>query len=78
MADDIRIEPRNDGRPDRAFLIRACPIKGECMWPLWRKPAEGATWQWDGNYEAPTISPSIDCKGGCGRHFTITGGIVNG
>ena len=32
-------------------------------------------WQWDGNVERPTISPSINCHGGCGRHYTVINGI---
>lgn len=46
----------------------------ECARSIWKKPAEGCMWQWDGNLEAPTISPSIDCQGGCGRHFTMVKG----
>lgn len=47
----------------------------ECARSLWRQPAAGCMWQWDGNKQAPTITPSIDCKGGCGRHFTMKQGI---
>lgn len=54
----------------------------ECARSLWRQPAvatgdppKATMWQWDGNVSAPTISPSIDCQGGCGRHFTMTNGV---
>lgn len=51
----------------------------ECERSLWQKPPAAsngvpAMWQWDGNVEAPTITPSIDCQGGCGRHFTMVQG----
>lgn len=34
---------------------------------------ERRTWEWDGNREKPTFSPSIDC-GGCGWHGYIREG----
>lgn len=69
----ISIEPRSS---DRAFLVVTCEHtpSGRCQWPLWQRPASGTMWQWDGNAEQPTIQPSFDCQGGCGRHFTITKG----
>lgn len=77
-----RIQPRDHGK---ARLLIECD-KGnnhgravrECARSLWQQPASGCMWQWDGNTEQPTITPSIDCKGGCGRHFTMTKGAVNG
>lgn len=33
---------------------------------------EKATWIWDGNREAPTFSPSIDCKG-CSHGYIENG-----
>jgi hypothetical protein len=35
-------------------------------------------WDWDGNVEAPTFSPSINCLegSGCGWHGYIVGGKV--
>jgi hypothetical protein len=52
----------------------------ECHRSLWRNPPSAPNgvatmWQWDGNVEQPTITPSIDCQGGCGRHFTMTQGV---
>jgi len=65
-----------DTEAGRARLVLKCSQTsvGECQFPLWRRPAEGTMWQWDGNAEKPTITPSIDCKGGCGRHFTMING----
>lgn len=34
-------------------------------------------WQWDGNVESPTITPSIDCVD-CKRHFVVTNGVASG
>lgn len=34
-----------------------------------------ATWHWDGNAEAPTLTPSINCVGGCGWHGSLTKGV---
>lgn len=31
-------------------------------------------WHWDGNMEAPTITPSIGCDARCGWHGHITAG----
>lgn len=31
-------------------------------------------WDWDGNHEAPTFSPSINCEGHCGWHGYIRAG----
>lgn len=31
-------------------------------------------WDWDGNREAPTFSPSIDCSKACGWHGYIRAG----
>ena len=73
-----RIQERD---PVRAFFFVECErgvdrghgVK-ECARSIWKNPAEGCMWQWDGNLEAPTILPSIDCHGGCGRHFTMIKG----
>jgi len=70
---NFHIQPREDGK---AFLVLECTHTpaGECKFPLWQRPATGTMWQWDGDINKPTISPSIDCKGGCNRHFTMTEG----
>ena len=33
-----------------------------------------AQWDWDGNREAPTFTPSINCEGNCGWHGYIRNG----
>ena len=71
---------------DKANLLlecsRGCKRKDsqvrECAISLWRRPAIHPMWNWDGNMTHPTISPSIDCKGGCNRHFTMISGVPQG
>lgn len=33
-----------------------------------------AQWDWDGNAEAPTFSPSVNCESACGWHGYIRAG----
>ena len=39
-----------------------------------QKNGVGASWEFDGNKEAPTIHPSVDCSRVCGAHFFIRNG----
>lgn len=37
---------------------------------------QNKSWTWDGNVDAPTLSPSINCQtDGCGWHGFIEGGV---
>lgn len=69
----IRIQAR-DG--DKVFVEIECGFSkaGTCHWPAWKREPTGTMWNWNGDFDYPTIRPSIDCKGGCGRHFTIVDG----
>lgn len=64
----------------RGFTEIAFPCPGGrlkyCIQKIHRAPADEATrtWQWDGNVEAPTLTPSIGCDQRCGWH----GHIING
>jgi hypothetical protein len=58
------------GCPRRAGSSCSVPVKGEAL------PTGAGPWGWDGNFEAPTITPSINCVGGCGWHGFITAGKV--
>lgn len=64
--------------PTRGYLMVECGrgYMGHCPTPLWRGEPSGIMWQWDGNTEKPTIRPSINCQGGCYRHFTVTNGVA--
>jgi hypothetical protein len=61
-----------------------CPRTGVCMQYVRQAPhgddCGRRWWRWDGNYEAPTIHPSLDCntKGRCGQHMVITAGDITG
>lgn len=39
-----------------------------------QKNAVGASWAFDGNQEAPTVQPSINCEKVCGWHGFIRAG----
>lgn len=53
-------------------------VKGDGKCQIALKPIQknimGASWKWDGNREAPTIEPSINCEKVCGWHGYITKG----
>jgi hypothetical protein len=63
----------HDGVP--AHLYFQCPRRPHrCAVALRpNKQPNGASWEWDGNREAPTLTPSISC-GACGWHGWIRGG----
>ena len=63
-----------------------CPRTGVCLQYVVRQGPAGdwdgkRWWAWDGNYDAPTITPSIGCddlRTRCGQHMVITAGEVSG
>ena len=62
-----------------------CPRTGVCFQYVRQGPAGDDAgkrwWSWDGNWEAPTITPSIGCddlRTRCGQHMVITAGDVSG
>jgi hypothetical protein len=71
------------------FLLFVCPNGKRCgvfVGPSYREPSskdDVRVWGWDGNAEAPTLMPSINCvaekdgkpTGGCGWHGFIRGGV---
>ncbi len=67
-----------EGRPK--WLVFPCQRPGQpgeqCQIAL--RPSQhnavGASWAWDGNRDAPTITPSIDCSRVCGWHGWLTAG----
>lgn len=67
------------GRPK--WMIFTCPRDPERECTIAIKPQRNgvrASWEWDGNREAPTVSPSINCNGaaGCGWHGWIRKGVA--
>ena len=65
----------------QVYFVQHCPKFGVCMIKVHRAAPDQstATWQWDGNFDAPTITPSIGCDAAprCGAHRTITGGLTH-
>lgn len=69
------------------WLRYQCPRgNGECSVPLApQTTSKGHTWHWDGNREAPTLTPSINCLAedlqthekyaGCGWHGFLQQGV---
>lgn len=79
------------GREQRGpILVFGCPNgRGFCSMPIAPSPANcnKAVWSWDGNVDAPTLSPSIHCVGldengnikpgvGCGWHGFLSQGVI--
>lgn len=38
-------------------------------------PTKGPVWDWDGNVDKPTVSPSIRVISGCNWHGFLTAGV---
>lgn len=75
-------EYERDGGKPRCRLAFACPRTGKpCAGGLGLligrpdNPASHPSWHWDGNVETPTLSPSINCIGGCGWHGFLQAGV---
>lgn len=74
------------GRPGGIEIVLYCPRSGTCAHYVRENvPASDADgrryWQWDGNWENPTIEPSIRCNDlqrRCGQRMTITSGNIEG
>jgi hypothetical protein len=88
-----RLEPDQFGytlKPAQPFtpegvdcITFRCPLseRGTCMIPVTLGPpipdAAHRRWHWDGNMQAPTLSPSVNCSGmvrRCGWHGVIEAG----
>jgi len=65
------------GHPDFMFWCPAC----KCGHGVWTTNTKGANWTFDGNFEAPTFSPSLlihhgkDGKEIC--HVVVSAGVIN-
>ena len=70
----------HDGAP---YLLFVCPKHGNgspslyCGVPIapGRLP-NGAQWHRGADLDRPTITPSINCVGGCGWHGFVTNGVM--
>lgn len=45
-----------------------------CIQRITTGPAAHPVWHWDGNREAPTLTPSMGCDARCGWHGNLTNG----
>lgn len=65
-------EHKEDGGRGFCRLTYGCPRTGKPCGGIMighpDKPERSPSWKWDGNVEAPTLEPSINCTGGCGWH----------
>jgi hypothetical protein len=79
-----------EASPPKWFRF-SCPLgRGVCSIPIApQKTGKGHTWQWDGNRDLPTFTPSINCLkhnpknpsekyAGCGWHGHFTKGEIVG
>ena len=55
--------------------VCVCPEGHMASVPLQVGPKEDHLWQWDGNKENPTITPSIQFLSGCKWHGFLTNGV---
>lgn len=74
---EYHVEPHSV-LPGHGRLVLRCGDnnpEGHCRFSLAPQRNEAQqTWEWDGSVDQPTINPSINCHGGCGRHFTMVRG----
>jgi hypothetical protein len=73
-----RTQGPGNGTPGGRYLLYVCPRdKGFCGVPIAPNHlANGASWHHDGNDDAPTLTPSVNCVGGCGWHGWVRGGVM--
>jgi hypothetical protein len=64
--------------PGGRYLLYVCPRgAGYCGVPV--RPnvlPNGAGWHHDGDDDAPTLTPSVNCVGGCGWHGWVRAGSL--
>jgi hypothetical protein len=70
IGDDGNGNPKWMAFPCQGVVRETCHI---ALRPS-QKNAVGASWEWDGNREAPTITPSVNCEKVCGWHGWIRNG----
>ena len=66
---DYEIALGSDGAPE--FIFVCCPGCGS-VFPLPLRPGAKDSWAWDGNRDAPTLTPSINHVG-CWHGFLSEG-----
>lgn len=70
FASDGMLEPSEIVLPCRGGKFSGCVLR------VTTGPAAHPVWHWDGNIEAPTLTPSIGCDHRCGWHGNLTAGVL--
>lgn len=64
---------------EQLYLEYCCPRTGRPCGSIVigkkEKPDGSPSWLWDGNALLPTLSPSVNCVGGCGWHGFLRSGV---
>lgn len=66
-------EIRQAGKSTGMAFVCPCGCGQEDYIPL--DPGRSESWEWDGNREKPTLSPSLQRMGGCGWHGFLRAGV---
>ena len=75
--DFVEVDGRGDGARKKVMWLEfPCQGKsGSCHIAIRpNKNIVGASWEWDGDWNAPTICPSVNCEQVCGWHGFIVRG----
>lgn len=60
--------------PARILFICPCGCGDHTGVPVRPESTPGPVWTWDGNRDAPTLTPSLQRVGGCNWHGFLTAG----
>jgi hypothetical protein len=69
----IQYRFRGDGALGGIAFFCPCGCGGESYLPA-KGYGHSQEWEWDGNREAPTLTPSVQQVGGCQWHGWLRGG----
>jgi hypothetical protein len=60
-------------------MMFRCPRSGKYCGSILvgfpQKPSISPSWKWDGNFNCPTLTPSINCVDGCKWHGHLRAGV---
>lgn len=70
--------PYGSLEPNVILIPCRCAKRTHCGVSIRREPAEHPFWQWDGNRDEPTLSPSINCSDVPERECAFHGHLIKG